>query len=257
MSFKDKVILITGGNSGIGAACALHFAKEGALLALTARTAEKFEKVLEDIKESGVEEEPLVIVADVTTDSEHIISETIEKYGKLDILFNNAGFALLGTIETLSMEDYDSMMMTNVRGVLDITQKAIPHLAATKGCIINNSSVAALRTYKNFLGYCMSKAALDQFTKCVAMEVADKGIRVNSINAAFIDTDFQSKIRGIERSDDEYADVLEVAGQGYPLGRYGEVEDCVNAVAFLAKDSSSFLTGVILVVDGGVSVKGP
>lgn len=116
MSFADKVILITGGNSGIGAACAEFFAKEGAKLALCGRSAEKFETVIGQIKGSGVEMEPLVILADVSTDAERIIAETIEKYDRLDILINNAGFAIFDSLDTMSMEDYDAMIGTNVRG---------------------------------------------------------------------------------------------------------------------------------------------
>lgn len=111
-----SVILITGGNSGIGAASAEFFAKEGAKLALVGRCAEKFEVVIERIKESGVEVEPLVILADVTTDAERIIAETIEKYERLDILINMAGFAIFDSLETMKMEDYDAMLATNVRG---------------------------------------------------------------------------------------------------------------------------------------------
>lgn len=107
MSFTDKVILITGSNSGIGKSAAEYFAKEGANLALVGRRAEKFESVLSNIKETGNDMEPLVIIADVTTDAERIMSETIEKYGRLDILINNAGFAVYGTLEKLKMEDYD------------------------------------------------------------------------------------------------------------------------------------------------------
>lgn len=116
MSFADKVILITGGNSGIGADCAEFFAKEGAKLALVGRNAAKFETVIRQIKESGVELDPLVILADVSIDAERIIAETIEKYERLDILINNAGFAIFDSLDTMNMEDYDAMIATNVRG---------------------------------------------------------------------------------------------------------------------------------------------
>lgn len=116
MSFADKVILITGGNSGIGADCAEFFAKEGAKLALVGRNAAKFETVIGQIKESGVELDPLVILADVSIDAERIIAETIEKYERLDILINNAGFAIFDSLDTMNMEDYDAMIATNVRG---------------------------------------------------------------------------------------------------------------------------------------------
>lgn len=114
MPFIGKVILITGASGGIGAACAEYFAQKGALLALVGRNADKFEQVVERIKESGVEMEPLIIIADVSVDAERIMSETIEKYDHLDILINNAGFGMVGSLETIKMEDYDSLMATNV-----------------------------------------------------------------------------------------------------------------------------------------------
>lgn len=139
MSFADKVILITGGNSGIGAACTEYFATEGAKLSLVGRSVGKFEIVLERIKASGVEVEPLVILADISTDAERIVAETIEKYERIDILINNAGFAIFDTLDTMTMADYDAMMNTNVRGLVELTKYTIPHLMQTKGNIVNVS----------------------------------------------------------------------------------------------------------------------
>lgn len=139
MSFADKVILITGGNSGIGAACAEYFAKKGALLALVGRSAGKFEIVIERLKEKGAEVEPLVILADISTDAERIVAETIEKYKRIDILINNAGFATFDYLDAMTMADYDAMMSTNVRGLVELTKLTVPHLIATKGNIVNVS----------------------------------------------------------------------------------------------------------------------
>lgn len=118
MSFTDKVILITGANSGIGQAAAEFFAKEGAKLSLVGRRAEKFESVVANIKNSGIDEEPLIIAADVATDAERIISETIEKYSRLDVLINNAGFLVYGTLEDMKMEDYDGKLCFDKRKIL-------------------------------------------------------------------------------------------------------------------------------------------
>lgn len=256
MSFSKKVILITGASSGIGAACAEYFAKEGAALALVGRNAERLEKVAEKIKENGVEIEPLVIIADISTDSERIISETIEKYGHLDILINNAGFSRPGTIETTTVEDFDAIMSTNVRGTFLLTQLAVPHLIQSKGNIVNISSVCGLRSFEGILAYCMSKSALDQFTHCVSMELAAKGVRVNSVNPGVIDTNFHDFI-GLDRNGPEYAAVMTAYAQMHPIGRVGQSEECVNAIAFLANDNAGFITGITLPIDGGLTAKTP
>lgn len=182
MSFENKVILITGASSGIGASLAIYFAKEKAKLALVGRNAQRFEEVVEKIKEFNVEAEPLVILADIMVDCERIMSETIEKYGCLDILINNAGFAIPGSIETTKIEDYDAIMATNVRGTFLLTQLAIPHLIESKGNIINVSSVCGIRSFPMLLAYSMSKAALDQFSRCISVDLANKGVRVNGVN---------------------------------------------------------------------------
>lgn len=125
------------------------------------------------------------------------MSETIEKYGHLDILINNAGFSIYGSIETLTMEHYDSIMATNVRGAVQLTQLAVPYLIETKGNIVNISSAAGIMPIPQACVYSMSKAALDQFTKCVAMDLASKQIRCNSVNPGKFGKTF-SKIINIQ-----------------------------------------------------------
>ncbi|XP_031626766.1 uncharacterized protein LOC116343033 [Contarinia nasturtii] len=253
MSFAGKVILITGASNGIGAAAAEYFAEEGALLALVARNAERFEKVLANMKGKGIEMEPLVILADVAIDAERIINETIDKYGRLDVLINNAAFGNHESLETLNIENFDTMMATNVRSVIQLTKLAIfPHLIESKGNVVNISSIAGIASFQNFLIYSMTKAALDQFTKCVAMEVAKKGVRCNSVNPGFIDTDFH----GFERNSEEYASLMQANIEMHPIGRVGQSEDIVDAIAFLASEKASFVTGHLFVVDGGLGRKG-
>lgn len=252
MSFEGKVIIITGCTSGIGAACAEYFAKEGALLALVGRNKDNFKKVLDKIKESGVTTEPLEILADVSVDAERIINETIKKYNRLDVLINNAGFAIRGTIENTKLEDFDAVMATNVRGVLRLTQLAAPHLIASKGNVVNVSSVAGMRPALNSLAYGMSKAALDYFTRYVALELAGKGVRVNSVNPGLIVTDFQIRA-GLSATD--YPAFVEERGKLHPVGRAGETSEVVTAIAFFAHGSASFVTGIILPVDGGITLR--
>lgn len=245
MSFKNKVILITGASSGIGAACAVHFAKNGALLSLVGRNAKNFAKVVDRIKKSGPKVDPLVIFADVAIDHERIVNETIAKYGRLDVLVNNAGYGFPGGIETQKIEDYDGMMATNARAVFLITRLATPYLIASKGNVVNVSSVGGFRGFAGYLAYCMSKGALDQFTRCVAIELAAKGVRVNAVNPAVIKTDFQARA-GIVHGD---------AASSHPIGRVGNSEEIAATIAYLAGDDAGFITGICLPIDGGLSIK--
>lgn len=254
MAFQGTIILITGASSGIGQACAEFFAKENALLSLVGRNRKKFEVVCERIKALGVENEPLIIEADVSVDFERIMSETIEKYQSLDVLINNAGFVVPGTLETTQMDDYDAMFATNLRGLFELTQLALPHLIESKGNVINNSSIGGIRAFPGFLAYCMTKSSVDTFTRCTALELADKGVRVNAVNPGFIDTNFHA-VAGVK--PDEYSDVCKTMAAKHPIGRIGCPNDVVNAIAFLASDNNSFITGVCLPCDGGITIKNP
>lgn len=253
MRFENKVVIITGANSGIGAACAEHFAKEGALLALVGRRADKFERVLEKINESGIDVEPFVIIADVSVDAARIVNETIEKYGRLDILINNAGFSIYDHLENLKIEDYDKIMATNIRGAVELTKLALPYLIETKGNIVNVSSVAANIPVSPACAYSISKAMMDQFTKCLAMEVGCKGVRVNSINPGLIASEFHV-VTGLP--EEQHNNFYETGRLKHPIKRIGFPGDCANAVAFLADENAAFITGAILLVDGGLATKG-
>lgn len=171
MSFADKVVIITGASSGIGAGAAIHFSKLGAKVTITGRNENNLKKTA-----ATCEGEVLSIIAEITNEADRIkiINETISRFGKIDVLVNNAGIGLDGTILTTTLEKFDNVMNTNVRSVFHLTQLATPHLIKTKGNVVNISSVTAVRAFTNFLVYCMSKAAIDQFTKCVALELVIK-----------------------------------------------------------------------------------
>lgn len=247
MSFAGKVILITGGSSGIGADAAIHLSKLGAAIAIVGRNAQRLNDVAKTIRETG-SADPLEIVADVTTDAERIIHETISKFGKLDVLINNAGIFILCNEALGTLDAYDQIMNTNVRSVLALTKLAVPHLERTKGNVVNISSIAAVEIVPDGIAYAMSKAALDHFTRNAAVELAANGIRVNSVNPGAIVTPiFESVGLGKE----EAAKFIEHCNATYPVGRVGNVSDTSNAIAFLAHDTASFITGHILIVDGG------
>lgn len=247
------MILITGASSGIGADAARHLAKLGGKIALVGRNEQRLNDVANQIKAAS-SPEPLIIVADVTKDAQRIIDQTINHFGKLDILINNAGIVFKDTTTTVDMDNYDRMMNTNVRSVVVLTKLAVPHLEPTKGNILNVSSASGLRPKPNTSTYAMTKAALNQFTKCAALDLASKGIRVNAINPVAIRTPLfeRSGFVTAETADsffDSYKNI-------YPVGRVGEVSDTSNAIEFLTKDASSFITGMLLPVDGGALTAG-
>ena len=252
MSFKDKVVIITGASSGIGADAAVHFSKLGAKVVITGRNEN-------NLKETAAkfQNEFLSVVADLNIDVDRvkIIEETIDKFSKIDVLINNAGLGDSGGILTTPLNQYDMIMNTNVRSVFHLTQLAVPHLIKTQGNIINVSSVAGPRANPNRLSYSLSKAALDQFTKCVALELAPKNVRVNAINPAVVVTNFHKRL-GMD--DETYEKFKESAKENHPLGRVGTVEDTSKALAFLADNNlASFITGTCLLIDGGKAVMCP
>lgn len=248
MSFVNKVIIITGASSGIGAATAEHLSKQQADLVLVGRNATNLREIVDACQAN--EANVLEVIADVCDedDAKRIIDAAIEKFGKIDVLINSAGIIGSGSIENTSLDQYDNIMNVNCRAVFRLTQLAVPHLIETKGNIVNLSSVCGIRSFPNVLAYNMSKSAIDQFTNCVALELADKGVRVNSVCPGVIVTELHK--RG-GMNDEAYAKFLEHCKQTHALGRAGNVEEVAAAITFLASDSASFITGVQLPVDGG------
>ncbi|XP_028173464.1 uncharacterized protein LOC114362321 [Ostrinia furnacalis] len=249
--FTDKVILITGASSGIGAETAVEFSKYEGTLVLTGRNKDNLENVAKqckDISPKGLK--PLIIIADMTKESdvENIIKSTIDKFSRLDVLVNNAGILEAGTIETTSLEQYDRLMNTNVRGPYHLTMLATPHLIKSKGSIINVSSVTGMRSFPNVLAYCMSKSALDQFTRCVALELAPKGVRVNAVNPGVITTGIHMKS---SMNEQQYQEFLKKCAESHALGRPGNAKEVASAIIFFASDGASNITGATLPVDGG------
>lgn len=168
MSFENKVILITGAGSGIGANTARYMAKLGGKVALVDCNQNGLNVVVDQIKNAG-SPTPLGIVADVTKDAQRIIDETINHFGKLNILVNNVGVIVVDSINKFEINEFDRIFNVNLRSVVILTKLAVPHLEKTKGNIVNVSSLAGLRAVENMMSYGMSKAALDQFTKCSAL----------------------------------------------------------------------------------------
>lgn len=243
MSFDEKVVLIIGASSGIGADTARHLAKLGGKVSIVGRNEQRLNEIAEQIRNSG-SPNPLPIIADVTIDAQRIVNETIEHFGKLDVLINVAGIYINDNVSTIDMSKFDRVLELNVRSAINMTKLCAPYLEQTKGNIVNVSSLIGIRANPEAISTSVSKAALDQFTKCSALNLASKGIRVNSINPAMIQT------RQTDPSDIEEA-------SKYPINRIGKVSETSEAIAFLANDkSASFITGLLLPVDGGCLVAG-
>ncbi len=244
--FENKVALVTGATSGIGRACAIAFARAGAKVAMTGRREEALKNTAMKIGSSDVE----IIVADVTEgeDSKEIVERTIARFGGIDVLVNSAGIIGTGTIENTTLEHWDEMLDINLRSVFHLTQLALSSLIERKGNVVNISSVAGTRSFPNVLAYCVSKAALDQFTRCASLDLASKGVRVNAVNPGVVLTNLH-RASGMDEAT--YAKFLERGKETHPIGRVGSPEEVADLVLFLASDKADWITGVTYSIDGG------
>jgi len=255
--FKNKVIIVTGSSTGIGAGAAVKFAEEGAAaVTIHGRQEAALKNVKEKVEKAGQGKTKVHVVAGDITDEkvrERLINETVEKFGQLDVLVNNAGFmnSPLLTADA-PMELFDKVMNINLRSMVVLTQLAIPHLVKTKGNVVNISSVGGIKAYYFFTFYDMSKAAMDHFTRCLAVELGPKGVRVNSINPGSIpETELASKT-GLTSTDID-AQIKGITA-ATPLRRPGTIEEIAHVITFLASEKAAFITGTHVVADGGLTL---
>lgn len=248
MRLKSKTAIITGASSGIGKATAKLFALAGAQVSLMSRNRERLERLAEEIVQLGGE--ALVAAGDVTNEADctRTLSATVSHYGKLDILVNAAGIIEMGSIQQTSMAAWHKMMEVNVTSVMRLTQLAIPHLQESRGNVVNVSSVTGVRAFANVFAYCVSKAALDQLTRCAALDLAPAGVRVNAVNPGVVVTNLH---RASGMNDEQYHAFLERGKETHPLGRVGEAKEIAEAILYLASDEAKWITGVTLSIDGG------
>jgi NAD(P)-dependent dehydrogenase (short-subunit alcohol dehydrogenase family) len=246
--FAGKVALVTGATSGIGNACVSAFAKEGARVAFVGRNEEALDRVSRDLKQWGAQGLP--VMADLSSEfsQQEIVSRTVAEFGGIDILVNAAGHIASGTIENTNLDAWDKMMDVNVRAVFRLMQQALPSLIARRGNVVNVSSVTGLRAFPGVLAYCVSKAAVDQLTRCASLELAAKGVRVNAVNPGVVVTEIHK--RG-GMNDEAYAAFLEHSKQTHPLGRVGQADEIATLVLFLASEQASWITGATYSIDGG------
>src|SRR5258708_1016395 len=241
--------MVTGASSGIGRATAIRLAREGAAVAWVARRADRLQEVAAQIR-SETSREALPIVADVASEgaAERAVASTVEQLGGLHILVNAAGILVTGSIENTSTTAWDKTMNVNLRAVFHLMSLAIPHLIAVGGNIVNVSSVVGLRAFPGILAYCVSKAALDQLTRCAALELAPKGVRVNAVNPGVVET--EAHISG-GMDPGSYEQFLERSRTTHPLGRFAQPEEIAELIAFLVSEKASWITGVTYSIDGG------
>lgn len=245
--FENKSILVTGASSGIGRATALALAREGAGLIATGRRRERLDQVAAQVRDMGGRCE--VATGDVRDESScaEWVSLARGRLGGLDGLVNAAGvIGNTGLLET-SPEEWDRVMDTNLRSIFLMTRAAAPALIERKGSIVSLSSVAGPRPYQGLLPYCVSKAAVDQFTRCVALEVAPHGVRVNAVCPGVVVTELHTVTKAIA----DYPAFLERSKTTHPLGRVGQPEEVASLILFLLSDEAGWITGATYSIDGG------
>jgi meso-butanediol dehydrogenase/(S,S)-butanediol dehydrogenase/diacetyl reductase len=250
---SGQVAILTGATSGIGKATALLFASQGADIVITGRRLELGESVAEQARKLGIQ--ALFIQADHTRleDCQRVVDETLQHFGHIDILFNNAGLVLQGTAESTNEADWERLMALNVTAVWRMSRLVLPHMrAAGKGVIVNNASDWGVVGARDALAYATSKGAVVQMTKSMALDHALEGIRVNAVcpGDTFVE-------RWIEKGyfEDSGAvnldEALSESAASLPMGRFAQADEIARVVLFLACDDSSFITGTALLVDGG------
>jgi len=247
-SMQDKVALVTGATSGIGRATALRLGEAGAKTFLSGRSSDALNETAVAI--GALDGQAAVHVGDLTAPrvADELVAAAVEQYGRLDVLVNAAGIIGSGTIEDTDDASWSGMMAINVDAMFRLTRAAVPHLKETRGAIVNVSSVTGVRAFPGVLAYCVSKAAVDQFTRCVALELAAAGVRVNAVNPGVVVSQLHRRA-GMDAA--AYAAFLEHSEGTHPLGRVGEPEDIAAAILFLASAQSDWITGETLSVDGG------
>ncbi len=246
--FENRVALVTGASSGIGRACALALGAEGARVVATGRRRDRLADVVSSIETAGGV--AVAAVGDVREDAvcSAWVATAVERFGGLDHLVNAAGvigpgLGLLGTVPS----EWDRMVDSNLRSVYLLTRAAAPELIKRKGSVVSISSVAGLRPYAGLMAYCVSKAGVDMFTQCAALDMAPHGVRVNAVNPGVVVTELHTVTQAIP----DYAAFLERSKGTHPIGRVGTPEEVSSLVLYLLGEEAGWITGTCCSIDGG------
>ena len=241
-------VVVTGASSGIGRATARRFARENASVFAVGRNATALDEMAHEL--SGAPGACRTFQADVTAGPapDAIVEAAVSAFGGITTIVNAAGIIANGTIEHTNDGAWDEMLDVNLRAPFRLMRAAIPHLKRAKGSIVNVSSVTGLRAFPGVLAYCVSKAGMDQLTRCAALEMAPHGVRVNAVNPGVTISNLH---RRSGMTEEAYAAFLQRSKDTHPLGRAGEPDEIADLIWFLASDQSGWITGETISIDGG------
>ena len=248
MSSDSPSAIVTGASSGLGRATARKLASDGFDLLLVGREARALDEVGREI--SGGGRRASHVVTDVTTAGAPamIVDAALKTFGRIDALVCAAGIIASGSVTDTTDDGWDQMMDLNVRAPFRLIRQAADALAERKGAVVSVSSVAGLRSFPGVLAYCVSKAAVDQLTRCAALDLAPRGVRVNAVNPGVVVTNLHRR-GGMD--EEKYAAFLERSKTTHPLGRVGTAEEIADLIAFLISPNSGWITGETIAIDGG------